>query len=102
MEGKTGGDHQARELAFRPTQRVQRRKRYVKRVRGCEAAIRCAPGEKGASGVSESEYGGEARREKGRVEEVESRGRGENAREVEREGWMLVVVVVGVRQAGGG
>jgi hypothetical protein len=33
---------------------------------------------------------------------VESRGRGENAREVEREGWMVVVVVVGVRQAGGG
>jgi hypothetical protein len=34
MEGKTGGDHQARELAFRPAQRVQRRERYVKRVRG--------------------------------------------------------------------
>lgn len=81
MEGKTGGDHQARELAFRPTQRVQQRKRYVKRVRGCEAARMCAPVEKGASCVSESRYRREARREKGRFEKVESRGRGENARE---------------------
>lgn len=88
MEGKTGGDHQARELAFRPTQRVQRRKRYVKRVRGCETVRMCAPVEKGASCVSESEYRRKARREKGRVEEVESRGRGENAREVEHEGWI--------------
>jgi hypothetical protein len=62
----------------------------------------CAPVEKGASCVSESRYRREARREKGRFEKVESRGRGENAREVERKDWMVVVVVVGVRQAGGG